>query len=410
VWPLAVVVVDVDAEHAFEVAAVEDQHPVETLGTHGADEALRDRVRSRRPHRRLHNPDAFAAEHLVEGPAVLAIAVADQEPNALVREVEAEVARLLGDPGARGFGRTAGEQDASALVRDEKQRVVAAHEQALDGEEIAGDDARSLRLQELAPARPATPRRRLQTGVKEHPSHGAWRDGEAELPQFAVRRRSADSPNLDSRQRAAKPARAPQHRWSDDRIEPAAEPTCDARARDANEATSAASPPDRRDATSAEAASARRTTRDQPESASDEDAADVTRRSHGATRAAQHPSRAQNADHQRPTATTTRTRDRRKRAASPDTPKPRPPPALRSGARTFGTLQGSLAEGDHPAPGPRESGSARASCGRRRLHLRARYVVVIHGAHARGRMVFSGRCRSLAGQNATAGRGSLARC
>ncbi len=38
--PFAVVVVDVDAEHAFEVSAVEDQQPVETLGTHGSDEAL----------------------------------------------------------------------------------------------------------------------------------------------------------------------------------------------------------------------------------------------------------------------------------------------------------------------------------------------------------------------------------
>jgi hypothetical protein len=47
--PLAVVVVDVDAEHAFEVTAVKDQQPVETLGTHSADEALRDHVRLRCP-------------------------------------------------------------------------------------------------------------------------------------------------------------------------------------------------------------------------------------------------------------------------------------------------------------------------------------------------------------------------
>jgi hypothetical protein len=38
--PLRVVVVDVDAEDAFEVATVEDQQPVETLRTHGSDEAL----------------------------------------------------------------------------------------------------------------------------------------------------------------------------------------------------------------------------------------------------------------------------------------------------------------------------------------------------------------------------------
>jgi hypothetical protein len=82
--PLAVVMVDVDAKYAFEVTAIEDQQRVETLGTHGPNEALRDRVRLRRPHRCLHKPDAFVAEDLVEGAAVLAVAVADQDPSALV--------------------------------------------------------------------------------------------------------------------------------------------------------------------------------------------------------------------------------------------------------------------------------------------------------------------------------------
>src|SRR6266508_6000208 len=87
---------------------------------------------------RLHDPDAFAAEDLVEGAAVLTVAVADQEADALLREVEAEVARLLGYPGAAGITRAAGKPDASAAVCDEEQRVVAAQEHALDGEEIAG--------------------------------------------------------------------------------------------------------------------------------------------------------------------------------------------------------------------------------------------------------------------------------
>ncbi|HYN50169.1 MAG TPA: hypothetical protein VES62_04520 [Thermoleophilaceae bacterium] len=43
--PLGVVVVDIDAQDPFEVAAVEDQQPVETLVAHGSDEALGDRVR-----------------------------------------------------------------------------------------------------------------------------------------------------------------------------------------------------------------------------------------------------------------------------------------------------------------------------------------------------------------------------
>jgi hypothetical protein len=63
--PLPVVVVDVDAEHAFEMSAVEDQQPVETFRADAADEAFRDRVGLRRPNRRLHDPDALAAEDLI---------------------------------------------------------------------------------------------------------------------------------------------------------------------------------------------------------------------------------------------------------------------------------------------------------------------------------------------------------
>ena len=111
--PVDVVVVDVDAQDALEVAAVDDQQPIQALGADGSDEALGDGVCLRRPHRRLDDPDAAATEHVVERAAVLAVAVADQEAHALVGEVEAEVARLLGDPGAGGLG----EQPASQTRR-----------------------------------------------------------------------------------------------------------------------------------------------------------------------------------------------------------------------------------------------------------------------------------------------------
>src|SRR6266516_423202 len=117
--------VDVDAKHALEVTAVEEQQQVQTLGTYGPDKTLRDRVCLRRPHGSLQCPDAFAAEDLVE---------------------------------------------AAAAVGEEEQRVVAAQEHALDREEVARDDARSLRSQELAPTRAAAPRRRLQPRVSEQPA------------------------------------------------------------------------------------------------------------------------------------------------------------------------------------------------------------------------------------------------
>jgi hypothetical protein len=40
VWTLAVVVRGVDAQNRLKVTAAEDQQPVETFGTDGADEAL----------------------------------------------------------------------------------------------------------------------------------------------------------------------------------------------------------------------------------------------------------------------------------------------------------------------------------------------------------------------------------
>jgi hypothetical protein len=130
--PLRVVVADVDAEDGFEVATVEDQQPVETLRTDGSDEALGDGVRSRRPHRRLLGPDALAAENLVEGAAVLAVALADQEAHTPIAEVVTKLARLLGDPGAARVRRPAREPDATARMRDEEQQVLATQEEALD--------------------------------------------------------------------------------------------------------------------------------------------------------------------------------------------------------------------------------------------------------------------------------------
>jgi len=71
VWTLLVEVADVDAEDMLEVAATEDQEPVETLPAHAADPAFGVGVRVRRLDRRSHDLDAFAAEDAVEGAAEL---------------------------------------------------------------------------------------------------------------------------------------------------------------------------------------------------------------------------------------------------------------------------------------------------------------------------------------------------
>ena len=65
----------------FEVAAAEDQQPVEALVSDGADEALGVGVCLRRADRCADDPDSFATEDLVEGGAELAVSVVDQEPR-----------------------------------------------------------------------------------------------------------------------------------------------------------------------------------------------------------------------------------------------------------------------------------------------------------------------------------------
>jgi hypothetical protein len=66
VWPPAVVVAHVDAEHALELAATNDQESVEALATDAADPALDVRVRVRRPDWRPDDPDVFACEDGIE--------------------------------------------------------------------------------------------------------------------------------------------------------------------------------------------------------------------------------------------------------------------------------------------------------------------------------------------------------
>src|SRR6266511_4410467 len=92
----------------LEVAATEDQEPVETLPAHAADPAFGVGVRVRRLDRRSHDLDAFAAEDAVEGAAELRVAVVNQKarPRAAVVDVHQQVPRLLGHPGRIRLART----------------------------------------------------------------------------------------------------------------------------------------------------------------------------------------------------------------------------------------------------------------------------------------------------------------
>jgi hypothetical protein len=79
--PVAVVIVDVDAEHLLEVSPADDQDPVEAFAADGADPALGERVRLRGAKRRADDLDALASENLVEDFAELAVAIVDKEAD-----------------------------------------------------------------------------------------------------------------------------------------------------------------------------------------------------------------------------------------------------------------------------------------------------------------------------------------
>jgi hypothetical protein len=81
VRPPAVVVAHVDAENVLELAAAENQEPVETFAADAADPALDVRVRVRRPHRRSDDPDPFAGEDRIERCRELAVSVVEEEAH-----------------------------------------------------------------------------------------------------------------------------------------------------------------------------------------------------------------------------------------------------------------------------------------------------------------------------------------
>src|SRR5215510_10517276 len=95
---LAVVVRGVAAEYGLEVAAADDQEPVEALGAKSADEALGEGVRLWGADRRVDHLDAFAVKDLVESSAEFAVAVMDQKPNPFEHAAKAEIASLLCHP------------------------------------------------------------------------------------------------------------------------------------------------------------------------------------------------------------------------------------------------------------------------------------------------------------------------
>jgi hypothetical protein len=152
VWPVLVVVAAVDAEHVLEMAAADDEDPVEAVGANRAHPALGEGVRVWGLDRRANHLDALGPEDLVEGVAELRVAIVDGEPEGvLVAELHDEVARLLSCPAAVRICGAGDVLDPPGREREEEEDVDPLQEDGLDRQEVAGEHARRLRSQEGSP-------------------------------------------------------------------------------------------------------------------------------------------------------------------------------------------------------------------------------------------------------------------
>jgi hypothetical protein len=120
-------VTDVHAEDVLELAAAEDQQPVEAFAADAADPALHARVRVRRLHGRAENLDVLGGQQGVKGTRELRVAIVDQEPHPplAVVEMHQQIARVLQHPRRVRLARAREVLDAAAADGDEAEHVEA---------------------------------------------------------------------------------------------------------------------------------------------------------------------------------------------------------------------------------------------------------------------------------------------
>ena len=101
----------------------------------------------------LDDANVGGGEDRVDGDGELGVAVADQEPEAPtgVVEVHAEVAGLLGQPGAGGVSGDAEEVHAASDVLDDEEDIQPAQGDGVEVKQVADQDRVRLGPQELGP-------------------------------------------------------------------------------------------------------------------------------------------------------------------------------------------------------------------------------------------------------------------
>ena len=181
-----VIVVHENGDDSLKMSLVQDQQPIETLGTNGAHEPLRHTIRLRDTKRRANNLEASPSKYLVKTVGELLVPVANQEAEFLgaFRQRPGQLARLLCDPGRGRIRRAAREMDAAAAQFDEEEDVQTLEPDGLDGEKVDGEHSVPVRAYERPPGRSSSSANRSETGVPKPRAHGRRRDSEPQPLQF----------------------------------------------------------------------------------------------------------------------------------------------------------------------------------------------------------------------------------
>src|SRR5215216_4767715 len=188
VWAMGVVVLDVDPQHLLEVAAADDQQPVQALGPDRPDPAFGVGVGVGRLYRRDQYLGAVRMEDVVEGAGELRIPIAKKaaHSSAPLTQHETQVAGLLGNPGPMRVGRYAGQMDPPGPQLDEEPHVQPPQPGRVDGEEVACHDSGRLLAQECSPGRGRRPWRWIQSMTAEGGADRGCRDLHPEAQQFSL--------------------------------------------------------------------------------------------------------------------------------------------------------------------------------------------------------------------------------
>jgi hypothetical protein len=184
---MPIVVIHEASDRPFEMLLIQNQQRVETLRPNGSYEALGDSIRLRRSKWRAHDLNLLRPKYLIEARGELLIPVSDQKADGFrpIRECPRELTGLLRHPGRRRRRRAASQMDSAAPQLNEEEHVQPLQPDRLHREEIDGEEALTMRADELTPCHPVPRADRSNARVPQPRADSRGGDGNAKPFQLA---------------------------------------------------------------------------------------------------------------------------------------------------------------------------------------------------------------------------------